>query len=405
MNKNVPWIKKYLPNKTSSVIGQTIQINKLKQAINLHKKGKKGIFLYGGRGNGKTSSVYALAGQENYELIELNASDTRNKDAIESILGSASKQMSLFGTKKIILIDEIEGISGMKDRGGIQSIIKIIKESSFPVIIIGQDAYSDKVKALRKECELIEYKTPEISEIKQVLEKICKEEQIKYEDCALKQLARTSDGDIRAAINDLQTISTGKQKIEMKDLQEISQRKNTQKIEDALTLIFKTTNPEIALSAYDEIEEDLDKIFLWVEENIPKQYLEPETMNNAFQNLSLANVFFGRIRRWQYYRFYVYCYQLLSAGIALSKKEKLTKISKFKPSSKLLKIWIINNANAKKKGIAQKLAQKTHTSQKDAFYSTVPFLQAIFKKNKEEANKISKYLDLTDEEVAWLKTK
>ncbi|MCF7866124.1 replication factor C large subunit [Candidatus Woesearchaeota archaeon] len=403
--KSEIWIKKYLPKKTSEVIGQQKQIEKIKKYVENYKKGNKAIFLYGGQGNGKTSSIYALAEEDNYELIELNASDTRNKEAIETILGGASKQMSLFGTNKLILVDEIEGISGMKDRGAIQNIIKIVKESNFPIVIIGHDAHHDKVKALKKESELIEYTQLTPEETMQILNTICKIEKIECEEKTLKQLARISGGDARAAINDLQTISAGKQKIEMKDIEEISDRQSTQKIEEALKIIFKTTNPEIALNAYNNVAEDLDKIFLWVEENIPKEYMDPKTMNNAFDALSLADVFYGRIRRWQYYRFYVYCYQLLSVGIALSKKEKNTKETQYKTTSRLLKIWIYNNANAKKKGIAQKIAQKTHTSQKEAFHNTVPFIQAIFKKNKEETNKISKYLDLTDEEIVWLKTK
>lgn len=402
---NEIWIKKYLPVKLSEVVGQQEPVSKLKRYVKDFKKGNKPIFLYGGQGNGKTSSVYALAEEDNYELIELNASDTRNKDAIQTILGGASKQMSLFGTNKLILVDEIEGISGMKDRGAIQNVIKVAKDSHFPIIAIGYDAYADKAKSLRKESELIEFNQLTPEDLVEILKNICDKEKIDCDDKALKQLSRVSNGDARAAINDLQTISAGKQKIEMGDVDEISDRKNTQKIEESLKLIFKTTNPEIALPAYDNVEEDLDKIFLWVEENIPKEYTDAKVMNKAFDALSMADVFYGRIRRWQYYRFYVYCYQLLSAGIALSKKERNGKDVKYKPTSKLLKIWIYNNANAKKKGIAQKAANKTHTSQKEAFHNTVPFLQAIFKKNKEEANKISRFLDLTDEEIIWLKTK
>lgn len=399
------WIKKYSPKKLSEVVGQVAAVNKLKGYVENFGKKSKGIFLYGGQGNGKTSSVYALAEEGDYELIELNASDTRNKAAIESILGGASNQMSLFGNKKLILVDEVEGLSGMKDRGGIPTIIKIMKTSTFPIILIAQDAYNDKVKALRKECQLVEYAPLSTENILELLKAIAKKEKIDYDEKALKQLARISGGDARATINDLQTITAGTNKLTSKDLDELSDRNSTQCIEDALKIIFKTTNPEIALPAYNNIVEDLDKIFLWVEENMPKEYLELKVLQKGFDALSLADVFYGRIRRWQYYRFYVYCYNLMSAGIAIAKDEKNGKDVKYKRSSKLLKIWIANNANAKKKTIAGKIAQKTHTSQRHAFQSTVPFMQVIFKHNKDQADKLSKLFDLSDEEIDWLKRK
>lgn len=396
------WLRKYSPKKLSEVIGQDKAVSKLKRLVADYDKKNKGIFLYGGKGNGKTSSVYALAEQEDYELIELNASDTRNKDAIERIVGGASKQMSLFGNKKLILVDEIEGISGMKDRGGIQAVSKIIDSSSFPVIVIGYDAYDQKAKPLKKSCDLIEYEELSYESIFEILKKILDEEKISYDESALKQLARISGGDARAAINDLQTIAAGTEKVTKESIKDVGERKSTQSIETALHTVFKTTNYEVALGAFDDVSEDLDKIFLWVEENLPKEYLEPKALSNAFDNLSIADVFFGRIRRWQYYRFYVYCYQLLSAGIALSKNEKNSSQVKYKQNSRLLKIWISNNANAKRKSIAQKVAEKTHCSQKEAFTDTVPFLKGIFKNNKEKADAISDALDLAEEEIEWL---
>lgn len=399
------WINKYLPKKLDEVIGQFNQVSLLKKYVEEHRKGGKIIFLYGGRGNGKTSSVYALANELNLELVELNASDTRNSAAIESIIGGAIGQMSLFGTKKLILIDEVEGISGTKDRGAIQSLLKTVKKSNYPVIVIGVDAYDKKVKAIRKESELIEFVSLDIDSIETILKNILNSEKIDYDNKAVRQLARISDGDARAAVNDLQTIVAGKKKLEVADVEVLGDRNSTKTIEDALQRVFKTTDSEIALHVFDEVSEDLDKIFLWVEENLPKEYLEPEALSSAFDNLSLANVFFGRIRRWQYYRFYVYCYNLLSAGIAISKDKKNDKRIEYKQSSRLLKIWIYNNANAKKKAIAQKVASHTHSSQKEAFHSVVPFLQVSFQNDSKKALAIADELDFSDEEIAWLKKK
>jgi replication factor C large subunit len=143
-------------------------------------------------------------------------------------------------------------------------------------------------------------------------------------------------------------------------------------------------------------------LLLWFEENIPLEYKKNKDIKEAMEILALADVFFGRIRRWQYYRFYVYIYNLLTVGIALSKDEKYPGMQEYKRSSKPLKIWIANNKNFKKKSIAEKLSQKTHTSRKRAF-EDVSYLKPIFKLNKKQADVIADYLDLNTEEIEWLK--
>lgn len=398
----IPWINKYSPKTLQEVIGQEKQIETLNLFIQRFKKTKKPILLYGGTGNGKTSSTIAYANDKNYELVEMNASDTRNANAVNELLNGVINQTSLFGTEKLILVDEVEGLSGTKDRGGLQAFIKIIKKSKYPFVMICEDAYIDKLKPLRKISELIEYKPLTTNEITNFLKKICEEEKIKYEETALTQLARMSGGDIRAGINDLQALAS-KGTLTKEDITHLDSRDSTQEIENALFRVFKTLKPEVALPAFDNVTEDLDKIFLWVEENIPQEYLEPEAISNAYDSLSIANVFHGRIRRWQYYRFYVYCYNLLSAGIALAKKEKNTNQIKYKPSSRLLKIWILNNSVAKRKSIAQKSGKNTHTATHKAFSTVVPYLQLLFYNENKDTNKIIEELELSEEEITWLK--
>jgi len=397
------WIREYQPSKTTGMIGLNKEIGLVKKYIQNHKKKNKAIFLYGGNGNGKTSSVYALAKELNYELIELNSSDSRKQANMVELLENAINQGSLFGTNKIILLDELDGLSGVKDRGAVSAIAKIIPKSNYPIILIAHDAYTDKLKPLRKISELVEFTPRTNDDLFEILQNICKKEKVEYDEEALKQLARTTGGDVRAAINDLQTLSAGKTKITSELIKNVGTRNTTKKIEEALTRIFKTTQPEIALGAFDDVNVDLDKIFLWVEENMPKEYLEPEHLANAFDNLSLSDVFYGRIRRWQYYRFYVYCYQLLTAGISISKDKKYPGLNSYKPSSRILKIWMAKMKNMKKKAIAQKVADNTHTSNRIAFNSTVPFLQVIFKNNPEQADLLSEQFDLSDEEVDWLR--
>ncbi len=391
-----PWIKKHSPKSLKGVFGHEKEKQKLKQLI---EKNTKPILLYGGTGNGKTSSVHALSKELGLELVEVNASDTRNAAAIQERIGGAINQGSLFGTSKIILIDEVEGLSGTKDRGGIPAVAKLIAKSTFPVVIIGVDAYEQKLKELRKKSELVHFKPLEYEEITSLLKKICEEESIEAEEDALRHIARAAGGDARAAINDLQS-SAADTKITLESVKWTGERDVTAKMQDALKIVFKTKNPGTALKAYDDVDEDIDKIFLWVEENLPREYTKPKDLARGFDNLSLANVFFGRIRKWQYYRFYVYCYALLSAGIALSKEEKYSSHVEYRPTTKLLKIWMANQKNAKRKGIAQKIALATHMSSYRAFHDAVPFIAVLSRKKESQ---VREFFDFNTEEMVWLK--
>ncbi len=401
---NQVWINKHVPKKESDLIGNVSEYAFMKQHILTFNNSKKPLFIYGGVGNGKTSSVSILADELNLELVELNASDSRSSSSISELLSGVLNQGSLFGSSKLVLIDELDGLSGTKDRGAVPSIVKIISDSKYPVVFIAQDAFDDKLKPLMKISELVEFKSLSSEDVFHILKKICLSEGVSFDESALHQLSRISGGDARAAINDLQSIA-GLGKISSEAVSFVGERNSTKKIESALLKIFKTTDVSVALPAFDDVVEDLDEVFLWVEENIPKEYLEPEHLSFAFDNVSLADVFRGRIRRWQYYRFYVYCYNLMTAGVALAKEKKYSSKVNYSQTSRLLKIWIYNNANAKKKSIAQKVASKIHASQKVAFSSVVPFLQVIFKKDKSLSEKLSKDFDFAEEEIAWLKAK
>jgi len=80
----IPFVEKYRPINLESIKGQDKPISDFRNLIGTYKKGKA-IMIYGGHGVGKTSSVHALANDLNYEILEINASDTRNKEQIQKI--------------------------------------------------------------------------------------------------------------------------------------------------------------------------------------------------------------------------------------------------------------------------------------------------------------------------------
>lgn len=398
-----PLIDKYIPKNTKEIFGQDENIKKLKNFITNFKTEKKNAALiYGPSGTGKTISVYAIANELKYEIIEVNASDFRNAEQINQKVGNAIKQQSLFAKGKIILVDEIDGLSGHEDRGGVQAITKLIEDSAYPIILTATNPFDNKFSSLRSKSNLIEFKALDYLSIFKILKKICEHEKIKYEEDILKALSRRSGGDARAAINDLQTLTQDKKELAKESLEELADRNKTGDIMTALNKIFKTTDLKIAISAFENVEEDLGEQLLWIDENLPKEYTNPEELAKAYEMLSKADVFNRRIKRWQHYRFLIYINALITAGIAAAKKKKYKNLVEYKPTGRILKIWWANQKAAKKKAIAAKIAEKTYSSTKEILKSTMPYLPAMFK-DKGMRNNLINYLNLNEEEVEWLK--
>lgn len=396
-----PWSIKYHPQNTEGIKGQNKAVESLKLFIDNFPK-QRAALLYGPPGCGKTSLAHAIAKERELEIIEVNASDVRNADSIKSKLGPAMMQMSLFGRGKLILVDEIDGVSGNSDRGGLLELGKLIAKTQFPVVMTANDPFDKKFSTLRKKSEIIAFQTLNYISVFNVLKNIATMENIEYEEETLKMLARRAGGDLRGAINDFQTLAEHNKKLTIEDVDELSGRRQKDTMINALIRIFKTTSPSVALPALDDVDEDIDEVFLWIEENLPREYTKKEDLAKAYDCLSLADIFRRRIRRRQHWRFLVYINNLLTAGIALSKKEKYAGFNKYTRTTRILRMWQWNMKTQKRKSIVAKIAQKTHTSSKRVLQDTLPYLRPIFKNNKQKASELAEYFELDKEEIAYL---
>jgi len=398
-----PFTRRYAPQKLSDIIGQDKAVRALRQFIvNYGSQKKKAALLYGPSGCGKTSIAYALARESGLEILEVNASDFRNKEQVQKNIGAAVGQQSLFSKGKLILVDEVDGLSGTKDRGGLQALLKLMQNSTFPILLTLTNPWDPKFASLRTKSLMVAFDELGPEQIFLILSRAVKGEKLEVGESVLKQLARQCGGDARAAITDLQTLVSGKKTIDAHDLEGLGMREKQQNMIQALLKIFKATDPKIAITALDDVEEDLDKSLLWIDENLPSEYEKPEELVRAYDKLSRADMFSRRIRRWQHWRFMIYINALLTAGVAVSKDAKYKKVVMYKPTGRILKMWWAKQKNMKKKAIAFKLAGKLHTSQRE-MVKNMPYLQVIYKKDKDMANSITREFQLEKEEVQWLR--
>ncbi|MBN2566978.1 replication factor C large subunit [Candidatus Woesearchaeota archaeon] len=404
MQATVPWIRKYAPKTLAEVQGHDRAIAGLKAYLTGYRSQKKrAALLYGPTGSGKTCAVHAISRDLGLELLEVNASDVRNEAAIRERVGTALSQRSLFFRGKLILLDEIDGLSGTKDRGGLAAVTKLIRTSAHPIILTANEIWDSKFSSLRSTCELIEFRTLTYQSVAKVLSRIALAEGVEADDAAIVALARSSGGDVRAAINDLQTVSSETRRFSAGDLALLGGRRQTEPIAQAIMRILKTTDEAVARAALDSTDEDLDEVLLWLDENLPREYGRPEDLAAAYDALSRADVYRGRIRRQQHWRFLVYIRELLTVGVALAKKEKYKGFPSYRRPMRPLKIWQANQRYLRRRSIAEKIAAGTHSSTRRVIQDMVPYLAAVCRQDAVAAVAIAEEYGLDSEEIAWLR--
>jgi len=395
MSPPLPLIEKYRATSFKEIKGQDIVIQEVITFFKTFPM-KKALILNGPVGVGKTCMALALAKKFNLELFELNASDLRNRSKLDEVLKPATAQKSLFKKGKLILMDEADGITA-SDRGGLPELLVLIEKTQHPIIITANDIWQRKFNLLRKKCHLINLKELKDEIVLEILIDVLEKEKIPDPEINLQTIniiAKKSRGDIRAALNDLQTILELGQEAY---ISEEIEREKQESIFNALKNVFQNPTDKTTISVFNNTKLDLNEILLWIEENIPLEY-KGKALAKAYDSLSKADLFKGRIYRQQYWRFLVYQNFFLSAGISASTKLKNKKFIKYKKPSRILKIWLSNQKNAKKKSITIKYAKLTHMSKKKA--NKESFLFPFILNQQAQIR-----LDLDEKEQKWLEEK
>ncbi|MEE8167295.1 MAG: replication factor C large subunit [Candidatus Hydrothermarchaeales archaeon] len=398
------WVERYRPQKLKDVAGNPGSVRALVGWVDEWKTGvpkKKAILLHGPAGTGKTSVAYAIANELNYDRIELNASDARTYEVINRIIGSASSLTTLNPEyeKKIIIVDEVDGIHGKSDYGGVKALQNVIKDAKQLMVLIANDPYK-LPRDFRNLVKLVEFKRLDQGVILGVLKNICSQEGIETEEKVLRIIATNSNGDLRSAINDLQALGEGRSKLSLDDVDVLTMRDSEAKIFDVLRKIFKTTSCDRAREAMWESGKDADTMMKWISENLPVEYADKGDLARAFQQISRSDVFLGRIIRRQEHGLLSYASDLMSAGVATAKHHHYRGFTPYRYPE----IFVLYARTKKQRELldsaAGKISKGIHCSKREAKEEYFPMLKMVMQ-NPEMGAKIASELEFTLNEIQY----
>ncbi|MCK5625587.1 replication factor C large subunit [Candidatus Bathyarchaeota archaeon] len=401
----VMWVEKYRPKTIAEVIGNEDAKASFVDWIK-SKRRRKAVLLYGPSGVGKTALVHATAHDLKYNVVEMNASDTRTKKLITKIAGPTTSLISLdkfFRNIKgtILLLDEIDGIYGREDRGGVGTIVKIISESQIPIVLTANITDVQKLRPILKVCYSIKFRRVRTQLLLAFLSKICREEGISAEKQALEIITQNSRGDVRSAINDLQILGIRKKIIRKEDVEHITSRNQGLDVYDTLRDLFSAKSSRDAKKILDSSFIGYDTLLLTIHDNLPLRYKNPENLAAAYDLLSKADIFRGRIgtEKWRLLR---YVFDYLAQSTVIASKEFQPFNFTFPPTKWILLAWT-RNQRTQLDVICTKIGSKCHVSRRTAKMEILPFVKILLDRNGEMRTQIKTWLKLDDEAMQYLR--
>jgi len=230
------WVDKYKPAEVRKIVGQQgakSNVNKLKAwLMNWFENNKPGAVKKGGffagkedgsifkaallsgpPGVGKTTSATLVCNELKFDYVELNASDTRGKKLLEGAIKESLSNTSVDGLleggkekskRHVLIMDEVDGMAGNEDRGGMAELIQLIKKSKIPIICMCNDRNHPKVRSLANHCFDLRYYKPRVEQIKAFALSVAAKEGLKIPPQAMEQIVVGANQDIRQVLHNLQ---------------------------------------------------------------------------------------------------------------------------------------------------------------------------------------------------------
>jgi len=365
------WSEKYRPQSIADMVGNEEARTAFVEWFAKWKKGTKPLLLVGPPGIGKTTLANLASKQFGYDMIDLNASDIRNKQRIQEMLSPVLSNLSIFG-KQMIFVDEVDGIHGRSDFGGVEGLIKILKEPTVPIILAANSETSDKMKGIKKVVKTIHLKPLPPRLLQLYLQKILKNENAKLGLGSIIKIIINSRGDLRSMINSSQALVTGFEPSTERSFERLN-------VEDGINAFFKANSKDEArIVLYSLRIDPREKINAFYSSVITSNISQIE-MEKMLQVLSEADLLYGRIMKTQEWRLLRYLDNIL---LKLYQKDISIRYTKYNLSWPLLNRLRWDGRSIK--SLANVFAKKMHISKSTFATFYFPFILFCMKNKKLE---------------------
>ncbi|HKM14027.1 MAG TPA: replication factor C large subunit [Candidatus Methanomethylophilaceae archaeon] len=411
------WATKYRPKTLDDVLGNPGAVRELRSWAKSWDEGipnKRAVVLMGPPGIGKTSAALALASDMGWGVVEMNASDQRTGGAIEDIAlrgamfntftSEGEYLRSSEGGRKLIILDEADSLFGRQDRGAMPAIVKLITETKQPVILIVNDFYelSRKSASVKTKTLQIKFQKPVAVTVSRVLRNISDDQGLDIGPATIKMIADNAAGDVRAAVSDLQSIAQGKITITKESAKVLSERDSRSSMYDLVYSVFRKKDPSASRRVLMETDSDPENAILWIDENLPHEYIDKGDLVRGYEKLSRADLFLGRVHRRQHYGFWSYAGDMMTFGVATARRSDKFASGRINFPQYLMKMSRSKSIRRTKKDVCLKLAVFMHTSTKRVEHDVLPYIKLIAANNAEFRASIVRNANLDSEELAFL---
>lgn len=301
------WSEKYRPISLENMVGNEEARATVYDWLMNWKVGTKPLLLVGPPGVGKTTIAYAASRQFSFTLIELNASDTRTKSELSKKLQTVLTS-SLLMENRMLLLDEVDGLYGRADYGGLEFLVEHIEDFPLPAILTANDEESEQVKKLGKKCKVLRMVRIPSRLAELYLRNVLEAEGLSLPDETIKRLVDSSAGDMRVLLNTAQVAAeSGKA--------ENGTKEPTYSLSQAITMVSSSNNFDRALTYFQNCNADPDEKLIQCYNAVTTSKMDEESRRRSLRLLAEANLLLGRIKATQQWRQLRYFDRLLVASI------------------------------------------------------------------------------------------